>query len=276
MSNYVPPTTPIGGPTGQPPGQAFPPQQSFPPPPQKKSNVLMWVVVGCGTFLVIGVIAVFLGGYFVWNKAKQAGLDPDLIQKKPALAVAKMMVAANPDIELVSVDDEKGLITVKDKKTGETVTVNLDDAQKGKVVFKKDGEDEVSMEAKGDESNGSVEVKSSEGSAKFGTGSVDKIPDWVPLYPEAKPVGSYSAQNKDGASGGFHFATKDPPNKVISFYEDGFKRAGLTVNTNLLTQNGKTTGGLATGEDSGKKRTASVNAIADEEGTQVTVFYEMK
>src|ERR1700730_5304658 len=274
MSHVGPPTTPIGGPTGQPPGQGFPPQQSYPPPPQKKSNVLMWVVVGCGSFLIIGLIAVFLGGYFVWNKAKEAGLDPDLIQKKPALAVAKMMVAANPDIELVSVDDEKGLITVKDKKTGETVTVNLDDAQKGKVVFKKNGEDEVSIEAKGDETNGSVEVKSKEGSARFGTGSVDKIPEWIPLYPEARPVGSYSAQNKDGASGGFHFSTKDPPNKVISFYEDGLKRAGLTVNTNMLTQNGKITGGLATGDDAGKKRTVSVNAIADEEGTQVTVIYE--
>ncbi len=267
MSNYVPPTTPIGVP---------PPQQPGAPQPKKGSKVLIGIVVGCAGLIVITIVIFVAGGFFVWNKAKQAGLDPDLIQKKPALAVAKMMVAANPDIELVSVDDEKGLITVKDKKTGETVTVNLDDAQKGKVVFKKDGEDEVSIEAKGDESNGSVEVKSSAGSAKFGTGSVDKIPDWVPLYPEAQPVGSYSAQNKDGASGGFHFATKDPPNKVISFYEDGFKRAGLTVNTNLLTQNGKTTGGLATGEDSGKKRTASVNAIADEEGTQVTVFYEMK
>ena len=68
MSNYVPPTTPIGGPAGQP----FPPQQSFPPPPpQKKSKVWVWVLAGCGTFIVIGVIAVFLGGYFVWNKAKE-------------------------------------------------------------------------------------------------------------------------------------------------------------------------------------------------------------
>jgi hypothetical protein len=257
MSNYVPPTTPIGQ-------------------PQKKSNALTYILIGCGSITIIGVIVVVLGGYFVWNKAKQAGLDPELMQKKPALAAAKMMVAANPDIELVSVDDEKGLITVRDKKTGETVTVNLDDAQKGKVTFKKNGEDEVSIEAKGDEANGSVEVKSGEGTAKFGAGSVDKIPDWVPLYPDAQPIGSYSAQNKDGWSGGFHFATKDSPNKVISFYEDGFKRAGLTANTNLLTQNGKTTGGLATGEDTGKKRNVSVNAIADEDGTQVTVIYEMK
>lgn len=276
MSNYVPPTTPIGGPTGDPGGQPFPPQQQYPPPPQKKSNVLMWVLVGCGTFLIIGIIAVFLGGYFVWNKAKQAGLDPELMQKKPALAVAKMMVAANPDIELVSVDDDKGTITVRDKKTGETVTVNFEDAQKGKIVFKKDGEDEVTIEAKGDESKGSLEVKSAEGNAKFGTGSVDKLPDWLPIYPEVQLVGSYSAQTKDGQSGGFHFSTKDPPNKIVSFYEDGLKRAGMTVNTNLLQTNGKQSGGIATGEDSNKKRTVYVNAVTSDEGTQVTVIFESK
>src|SRR2546427_9566717 len=144
MSNYVPPTTPIGGPAGQ----QFPPQQEFPPPPpQKKSNVLVWVIAGCGTFVVIGIIAVFLGGYFVWNKAKEAGLDPELMQKRPALAVAKMMVAANPDVELVSVDDEKGLITVKDRKTGETLTVDLDEAQQGRLVFKQEGKGEVTIEA---------------------------------------------------------------------------------------------------------------------------------
>ena len=272
MSNYVPPTTPIGGPAGQP----FPPQQSFPPPPQKKSKALMWVLVGCGTFIVLGVIAVMLGGYFVWNKAKQAGFDPDLMEKKPELAVAKMMVAANPDIEFVSSDDEKGTITIKDKKSGETMTISLEEAQKGKIVFRKDGQDEVTLEAKADESKGSLEVKSAEGTAKFGSGSVDKLPEWLPAYPESKPEGSYSAQGKHGESGGFHFTTKDPLNKVISFYEEGLRRAGMTVNTNLLQQNGKATGGMATGEDSEKKRVAYINALAGEEGTQVTVVFEIK
>src|SRR6185503_2627843 len=180
MSNYVPPTTPISGPTGQ----QFPPQQQFPPPPQKKSNVLTWIVVGCGTFVILGVIVVFLGGYFVWNKAKQAGLDPALMEKRPALAVAKMMVAANPDVELVSVDDEKGLITVKDKKTGKTITVNLEQAQKGKISFKGDNQDdEVTLEAKGEGETGGLEVKSKQGIVKLGTGSQANLPTWFPAYP---------------------------------------------------------------------------------------------
>src|SRR5438128_5546799 len=209
-SNHVPPTTPFGGTPQQPPAQ----------PAKKGSKVLIGIVVGCGALIIIGIIIVVVGGFFVWNKAKQAGLDPDLIQKRPALAVAKMMVAANADIELVSVDDDKGLITVRDKKTGETVTVNLDEAEKGKVVFKQEGKGEVSIEANGYESKGSLEVKTPEGTAKFGSGSIDKLPDWLPAYPGTQPEGSYSAKTAEGESGGFHFTTKDSPEKVIGFYED--------------------------------------------------------
>lgn len=265
MSNYVPPTTPIGGPAGQP----FPPQQSFPPPPQKKSNVVVWVLAGCGTFIVLGVVAVMLLSYFVWNKAKE-------IEKNPGFAIAKMIVSANPDVELVSADEEKGVLTVKDKKTGKVVTVNLDDVQEGKLSFTEDGKDKVTFDAHGDESTGSLEVKSAEGTAKFGSGSVDKLPDWLPPYPDTEIQGSYSAQTRGGASGGFHFLTKDAPNKVITFYQEGLERGGLTVTTNIVQQGGRATGGMAAGEDSTKKRTAYINAVVGEEGTTVTVAFATK
>lgn len=274
MSNYVPPTTPIGGPTGQ----QFPAQQSFPsPPPQKKSNVLVWVVAGCGTFIVIGVIAVFLGGYFVWNKAKEAGLDPELMQKRPALAVAKMMVAANPDVELVSVDDEKGLITVKDKKTGKIITVNLEEAQKGKITFKGDDKDEeVTLEAKGEGDSGTLEVKTKEGTAKFGAGSAAKVPTWFPTYPGATIQGTFSAEGKDGEGGSFGFSTADSIEKVVKFYEDNLKEAGFKITTNTVQQNGAITMGSLVGEDEGKKRTAFINAISEKGETKVTAVFGSK
>jgi hypothetical protein len=274
MSNFVPPTTPIGGPAGE----QFPPQQPFPPPPpQKKSNVMVWVLAGCGTFIVIGVIAVFLGGYFVWNKAKEAGLDPELMQKRPALAVAKMMVAANPDVELVSVDDEKGLITIKDKKTGKIVTVNLDEAKSGKITFKGDGKDEeVTLEAKGEGDTGSLEVKTKDGSAKFGTGSAAKLPAWLSAYPGATIQGTFSAEGKDGEGGSFNFSTTDSIENVVKFYEDNLKQAGLKVTTNTVQQNGVVSMGSLVGEDEGKKRTAFINVLSDKGARQVTVVFASK
>jgi hypothetical protein len=230
---------------------------------------LVWVLAGCGTLIALGVIAFMVLTYFVWNKAKE-------FEKNPAYAMAKLMVAASPDVELVSEDEEKGIITVRDKKTGETFTVNLDEVEQGKLSFKKDGEDALSFEAKGDESKGSLEVKSAEGIAKFGSGSVDKLPDWLPAYPETEPEGSYSAQTREGDSGGFHFLTADTPNKVISFYEAELKQAGLSVTTNIMQADGKTTGGFAVAEDSNKKRNVYINAAVSQEGTRVNVAFSVK
>ncbi|HWN97740.1 MAG TPA: hypothetical protein VNS63_00560 [Blastocatellia bacterium] len=268
MSNYVPPTTPIG----------MPPQQQFPqPPPQKKSNVLTYILVGCGTFVILGVIAVVAGGYFVWNKAKEAGLDPELMQKQPALAAAKMMVAMNPDIELVSVDEAKGLITVKDKKTGETVTINLADAQKGKVVFKKDGEDDVTVEGKANETAGSLEVKTKEGVAKFGSAAAEEgLPEWFPPYPGANVHGNYSSHGKDGYAGGFQFTTQDSVEQVIKFYEDNLRQAGFRMTTSLSKQDAKVTAGLASGEDTAARRTAFINVASTADGNQVSVVLTSK
>lgn len=267
MSN-VPPTSPMG----------MPPQQQFPPPPeQKKTSVWTWVLVGCGTFLILGVIAVVAGGYFVWNKAKEAGLDPELMQKQPTLAAAKMMVAMNPDVELVSVDEAKGLITIKDKKSGETVTINLDQARSGRVTFKKDGEDEVSVEGKAEGDSGSVEVKSKEGTAKFGSGAAaEGLPDWFPAYPGATVQGNYSSIGKDGYVGGYQFTTQDSVDRVVKFYDEGLRQAGLKVTTNLMNTDGKVTGGMANGEDAGRKRTAFINAAVTDEGTTVSVVVTAK
>jgi hypothetical protein len=267
MSNYVPPTTPIG----------MPPQQQFPPPPAKKSNVLTYVLIGCGTFVILGVLAFAVGGYFVWNKAKEMGLDPELMQKQPTLAAAKIMVAMNPEIELVSVDEAKGLITIKDKKTGETVTINLEDAQKGKVVFKKDGGDEVSIEGKSDGASGSLEVKTKDGVAKFGSAAAaEGLPEWFPAYPGAKVQGNYSSQGKDGYSGGFQFMTQDPVESVVKFYEDSLRQAGFKMTSSLSKQDAKVTAGLASGEDAAAKRTAFINAAATDDGTQVSVVLTSK
>jgi hypothetical protein len=234
------------------------------------------VLAGCGTFILLGVIVVVAGGLFLWGKAKEAGLDPELMEKNPALAVAKFAVAINPDLEIVSTDNEKGLITFREKKSGKTVTVNLEEAQSGKILFEEEGKEAVRIEAKGDEETGSLEIKTEEGSMKFGGGDVENLPDWLPSYPGSRPESSYVAQTSEGSTTTFHFTTSDSVESVISFYEKGLKESGLKVSTNLLRQDGKVTVGTASAEDADQKRTAWVNAQVSEGTTQVSVVVEAK
>jgi hypothetical protein len=273
MSNYTPPTTPIGGPP-----QPFPPQQPYPPaPPQNKSKIWIWLLAGCGTFILVGVIAVVLGGYFVWNKAKQAGLDPALLEHNPALAVAKMMVATNPDVELVSADDSKGTLVIRDKKTGKTLTLDVDQAEKGKIVFRGEDGEEMTIDGNNQHKLGSVKVTTREGSATFeaGGGSAN-LPDWLPAYPGAREQANFSSQSNEGRGGSFTFTTDDSIDQVIRFYDDALKDAGLKVETHSLQMDGKLTFRTVNGEDEQKLRTAAIQVTGTEGKTQVTVVFTSK
>jgi hypothetical protein len=267
MSNYVPPTTPIN---------QQPQYPGAPPPPKKGSKVLLWSLAGCGALIVMVAILVFAGGYFVYNKAKEMGFDPELMEKEPALAMGKIIAATNPDVELVSADENKKIITFREKKTGKVVTINLEDAEAGRIVFKEEGKEEVSIEAKGEGSSGTLEIKTPEGDAKFGSGSEASIPDWIPAYPDAETTGNFSMTSDKTDSGSFQFTTEDSVEEVVSFYEDGLKEAGLKVNTNVMRQGGKVNLGTVVGEDKGANRSAYVNAQTSDSGTKVTVTYQIK
>src|ERR1700680_2327921 len=119
-----------------------------PPLPPKKSNVLKWVLIGIGACFMLFVIAVVGLGLFVAQKAKQAGFDSELIKKSPALAGAKMMVAANPDVEMVSADEGKQEITVRERKTGNVYTMSFEDAKNGKFTMKENGKTTLTVGGK--------------------------------------------------------------------------------------------------------------------------------
>jgi hypothetical protein len=264
-----------GAPAGAPPpAVSRPPQPSgtpIPPPaaaaPPTKTSPVVWIVVGCfGLLVVAGVIAV-MGGYFVARKATQ-------FAKNPGLAVSKMIAAANPDVEVVSTDEDTGRITVRDKKTGKTMTMNFSDAQKGRIVFKEDGKDAVTVEAGGEGSSAVFEMKSKDGSMKIGGGAPQNMPAWLPMYPGSPPEGAMSMNNANSNSGLFGFKTKDSVEQVLRYYSDSLKKAGLKAATQTMQQDGSTSGGTVTAEDSSGKRKASVTATTGDEGTSVAVTFE--
>src|SRR5579864_4825919 len=75
----------------------------------------------------------------------------------------------------------------------------------GKFTVKHDGKESVVISSgKGD--NGSVEIKSADGTVKIGGGAAaGKVPTWIPDYPGSDPQGAFSAQTNEGSSGSFSF-----------------------------------------------------------------------
>jgi hypothetical protein len=253
-------TTPTGGP--QTPGAM---------PPAKKSNALLWILGGCGTLVVL-VILVFVGLFFYgMHKAKQAGIDPELMKKNPGLAVAKMAVTANKDVEMVSSDDDAGTIVVRDKKTGKVMTMKFDPEKKKMIIIDEKGK-EATITA--DTSQGNLEIKTDEGTMKMGA-NADKPPDWVPIYPGASPKNTYSASDGKEVSGTYVFTTSDAADKVMNWYDHELRTGGFKATTNTSISEGKVSG-MVSAEDQGGNRTVIVTVGGESDGTKVSVIFRSK
>ena len=90
------PQPPAGGPPAAPPASGG------------AGKIILWIVGIFAGLVVLVIVAAAAVGFFVIHKAKQAGLDPELMKKNPVLAAVKFSVAANPDVELVSSNDSLG------------------------------------------------------------------------------------------------------------------------------------------------------------------------
>ena len=111
--------------TGAPSATAVAPQPVSIEP--KKTSPIVWILLGVVGFFVLIGFAVMAGLGFLAHKVAQ----------NPALAITKLATAANPDIQVLSTDEGANTVTLRDKRTGETVTMNFDDVKKGKIVFTK-------------------------------------------------------------------------------------------------------------------------------------------
>ncbi len=248
--------------------------QPGPQAPKKRSPIL-WILLGCFGLIVIAGVVMVSTGLFVAYKAKQAGLDPALIKKSPALAVAKMIVAANPDVELLSVDEDHAIMKVRDKKTGKTLTVNLEEAKSGKIVFLDENNQRVELQAKEEGDSASLEVRSPEGTMSMGAGA-EKLPDWLPAYPGAKGTGTFGMNSKEGKAGSYAFKTGDTLDDVVKFYEDALKAVGLEVEKTTNQAAGQGSMIILAGKDGASDKTAQVIATSKGEGTEVNLTFSSK
>jgi hypothetical protein len=237
----------------------------MPPLPPKKTSPIIWIIGGLFGLIVLAGIVVIAGGLFIAKKVHDAAGNP-------ALAAAKIMAMANPDVEILSSDDSKGTVTFKDKQSGKVITLNFDQIKSGKVRFEQDGQ-QVTV----DSSSEGLNIKGADGSTvQIGTSAGTKLPDWLPAYPGAKAEGTFAMQGSGESGAAVGFTTKDSVEKVSTFYQDAFKSAGLKTTANMMTQDGKTSGGMLIGESADSKKSAVVNIASAEDGLTVSLTYSDK
>ena len=225
-----------------------------------------WVAIGCGGLLVVCAIVVSVSGYFV---AKKVGDFAEDFQENPE-AAAEMLIKMNPDLELVDSDRDAGTITIREKDSGEVITVNYADIEKGKLSFETD-EGEMEFSASGDPEEGLFTVTTDgEDTMRVGSSDMDNLPDWVPVFPGGTTTGTYSATTPDGVSGSFQLTSSESVDDVLAFYVEQFEDDEWSVQkTEYSGPDGKGGQVIASMED----RTVMVILSTSEEGTQAMVNY---
>jgi hypothetical protein len=230
----------------------------------------VWVLVGVLVFFLLIGVAVIGAGIFVVHKAKQAGLDPDLMKKNPAVAMTRLMTAVNPNLELVKIDEGRGVVTVRDRKTGKVVSMNFDDIRNGHFKVREDGKDEVDFQASGSGDSGSLNIKSGNDTVSIGSGSGAALPPWIPRYPGSSIEGRMSREGAEETGGMFTLKTMDAAKQVTAFYSQAFKSTGLKVS------GGDPDAGTITAEDAAANRKVTVTCAKDGSMTSISILYEGK
>jgi hypothetical protein len=233
------------------PPQAAPPQFApapvAPVPVKGKVSPIVWIILVVVGLFVLGIIGLVGAGLFVAHT----------VVSNPGLVMAKIITAANPDAEVLDTNEGSQTMRIRDRKTGEEVTLSFDDIKQGRLRFSAKGKD-------GEVAN--MEIGGGEG----------KMPSWVPIYPGAKAQGNMTAngQGGDGAGEGglVTFTTPDPASKVREFYETKIKEMGMSVDLTQVTG----AGGMVMGQDEGGKRTLHVMVAEGSGDTSFTVTYGRK
>ena len=256
---------PTPTPPPPPPAAGPPPTGGGTQPPKKKGGALKWVLIGClGLILVSGLFFVTCS-MFVAKKAKDFAGE---MSENPAGTLARMAVRANPDLEIVEDDPEAGKLTIRDKRSGEEITIDYEDIQEGRISFDTP-EGKLDIDAQGG-ADGVVRMETPEGERTvYGAGGdAADLPDWIPAYAGGSaPEVAYTRRGGGTNAGAYTFTTSDSPSRVIRFYEEALQAEGFEVVVHSAAE-----GGLVTAS-SDDGRTAQVTANREDDGTKVAVNF---
>jgi len=240
-------------------------------PQEKKKGLspLAWVGIGCLGLLVMGGIVATILTVFVVGKVKEVASE---MQDDPVATTAKLLAAANPDIELVAADKENRTVTFRDVKTGQELTFGYDDIEQGRVTFSS-GSETAELEVEpGDDGSGGLTVRTSEGTATFSAGDDADLPDWVPVYPGTIPKSNFAAESGGQTTGTFTFTSDADLESILDFYEGEAKNAGLESKSRTTTNEGA----LLVIASSDDRRGLTVMASKQGGGMEVVVSFTEK
>ena len=243
---------------------------STPLPQEKKSSPWKWILIGCLGLLLVGALMTATCTACVAKKVKDVAGD---ISENPAMAGAEMIVRLNPELELVEKDEQAQTLTIRNKETGEMITLDVEDIQEGRFSWEADGK-KVEINAQGSEDgSGIVTVRDEDGeqtSMTFGA-DTDEVPQWVPRYPGSEDSEPFIIASGESVQGTLSFESDDDLDTVREFYLRELEDLGFSLNQSNMSGDGFNMATLAGEAD---EREVSVTITSNTgESTRVAVSF---
>lgn len=167
---------------------------------------IAWVGIGCGGLLLVAIIAGIVLFYKMADTFKEFAANPEK-------AGAEMMVSLNPDLEMVSQDDEKGEMTIR-TKDGKEMTLSYKDIAEGKLVM---------TDAEGNET-------------VIGSGDLSQVPAWVPKAADlSEGLSTFHSAAGGQVSGQFSGKSAQTAEELKAFFEDAASGQGMTSSSTSST-----------------------------------------
>ena len=235
---------------------------------RKGTNPLVWVAVGCASVLLLGSIVLFMGWLFVANKVKDVAEE---MGDNPVETTARLIAAANPEIELVDADEDDRVVVFRNKSTGEEFTFDFEDIEEGRISFTSDDES-VSVELEGEGDEGSLKITTDDGTTSFGAGVDVERPSWLPLYPGTEPQGAYFSETGDGRAGAYTIKTEDSLDELIDFYVEKLEGKGFKI----LQKTTTTEGAFLTAQTADELLSVNIAGSIDGDEVQAIVNFHEK
>jgi hypothetical protein len=213
-------------------------------PGKKGMPVIAWVGIGCGTIVVLCIIGFSALVGMCSRKMSEFKANPEK-------SAAELMVKMNPDLNVVSQDESKGVMTIR-TKDGQEMTMSYKDVSKGQFTIK---------DAKGNVT-------------QLGQSDLSNVPSWVPRVPGMKTAnGSFQTQEGNKTSGVYNTTTTETADNLENSLKAEAEKLGLSSsNRSSFSADGTETRSLVY-EGGGKKLSFIITSKAGEDG-QVVVGYE--
>jgi hypothetical protein len=215
--------------------------------------------------LIIGIIAVVLLVGMCSRKASEMVRE---LEENPVKSMAEMAVWANPDVEMVSSDEEAGTITIRDKKTGTETTLNYEEASDGKFTVESDGSVTTF-----DGQAGTLTTEGPDGTTTLNQGGLEKMPKWFVVPDSVKDWKSAShSEQGERVSGVLNGTSAEDQGPLMLKFEESLKDAGFA----LVNKTENNVFSMVSYEDKPNKRTVGVLMTTNDGIRQVQVTYKAK